>query len=302
MGVAQPAPNVEVQRRVVNVVRADGTQGPVRETTTTREYAQDRPGTVRGAGAFQGQRNQTVDVSEFGGRLEEVDEGAAPVDRVIVPADSPQGGPMVMESDSVIGGGRAVRSSGQAASQTARRTAGANWMGTDPGKAQNEIMENPVENLQDQEAVSQDQLITRAAQPGPPAPTGEPCSCAFEWEVDERGDITVYASEGIATGFRGAPRYMTWCLICGGERDGQFRPSNAVKYGGLVPEPPKPVSAQTIADQVLARVQATAAPEVDEAGIADAVMGRVSETLASERFLDVLAERIADKLRVPAGV
>lgn len=281
---AVPAP----QRRVVRRVSGPG--------AGEREYAERK---------FSGQRNTQIDVAESD--IREVGEGEDPLDAAqrITAADRPDGGgPLVVESSVVrTAGGGASRAAAPAA-RPARPAGGnrAQWMGADASKPQDTALDQPVENLVDPEAVQTSELIQRPRQAGPPDPTGNPCTCAYEWETDPKtGDITVFEIDGIATGFRGAPRYMTWCIVCGGERDGNFRPDNAIRYGGALPAMPEAVNAEDIEARVLARMRQQApTPEVDEQAIVERVMEQVGDTLASDRFIDLLAEKIGNRMKVGA--
>jgi hypothetical protein len=196
------------------------------------------------------------------------------------------GGPIVAESNRVIGKGGVAPAARRAPAGTpaggARRgPPRAQWMGSD-GAAQDMVV---VEAQQRQEGtVHPDQIIHRE-EPGPATPTGEPCTCVYEWELDEaNNEISVWIKEhpGLASSMRGAPRWMTWCVVCGGERDGQFRPENAIRYGGMVAEPAPAFDVQQVTGSVV-----------------EQVMDQVAGYLGSEGFLDGLSERIAAKMTPP---
>lgn len=201
-------------------------------------------------------------------------------------ADRPSGAPIQVESQKVLGGGsgRVTRSAPLRSGQSRGR-----WLGGDNRLQQDAVLDRPVEGAEDSEAVPAEQRIQRAQVSGPPEPTGEPCTCKYEWETDaETGEIVVYDIGGLATGFRGARSYMTWCLVCGGERGDNgaplFKPSSR-RYGSYQPEV-----------QPVARVQR--APEVDEDQLAARVTGKVMEEVASylgsDRFTGALAAKVAE--------
>jgi hypothetical protein len=62
-------------------------------------------------------------------------------------------------------------------------------------------------------------------------PTGLPCSCV-SYSIDKNPNSPTYGKkvqQGMATRVRGADPSITWCAVCGGERDGIARPENALK-------------------------------------------------------------------------
>lgn len=62
-------------------------------------------------------------------------------------------------------------------------------------------------------------------------PTGLPCACVT-WIQDRNPNSPTYGKkvqQGMSTRVRGADPSITWCAVCGGERDGVARPENALK-------------------------------------------------------------------------
>lgn len=62
-------------------------------------------------------------------------------------------------------------------------------------------------------------------------PTGLPCACVT-YMIDKNPNSPTYGKkvqQGMATRVRGADKSITWCAVCGGERDGVARPENALK-------------------------------------------------------------------------
>lgn len=242
-----------------------------------REYAPQK---------FDGRRN--TDEESARSRILEVADGETGRPDIVA-ADTPApggGGPIIVESDSVLGGGVAAPARPQR--RQAART-GASWQSGTPGTQQDMVLEAPVGDGRDPEALPAEQQ-TRKAGPsayGPAIPTGNPCTCAFQWEEIEQEDgskvVNLYTTGGLATGFKGAPRFMTWCIVCGGERDGEFRPENAIKYGDYVPPAPQPLNATRVQEQVV-----------------ETVMDQVGSMIASDRFIDALAERVAAKVAAKA--
>jgi hypothetical protein len=72
------------------------------------------------------------------------------------------------------------------------------------------------------------QLQRSQGRSGAVEPTGLPCSCAYDIEgnrlLDEKGK-----PKGMASYKRGQDPAITWCTVCGGERDGVARPENALR-------------------------------------------------------------------------
>lgn len=261
------------------------TRRVVRETTRTKEYA---PAMAGKGGVLGGHRNVDEEVARA--VVREVDE-VSTEDRVVM-ADAAAGGPLVMESSQVLGGGRAAPRR-QPQRQAARDT-GAHWMEAPAGRAQNAVLREPTDSSADPAAVDSDDLVeSRAPGVGPALPTGEPCTCAYEWEVEVAEDgtevVTLYTKGGIASSMRGAPKWMTWCIVCGGERDGEFRPENVRKYGNYVPEVQPAIDPRQLAASVTASVS-------------ESVLDQVAGQLASEAFLDALAARVAAKMRTETPV
>lgn len=82
------------------------------------------------------------------------------------------------------------------------------------------------------------QLQRSQGRTGAMEPTGLPCSCAYDIEgnrlMDEDhrapdGTIVKGRPKGMATFKRGQDPRITWCSVCGGERDGVARPENALR-------------------------------------------------------------------------
>ncbi len=278
------------------------------KTRQTRQYAERR---------FDGRRNADPESAVVS---DHPDSGP------VMAADSPEGGPLTVESSAVIGGGTAARrvpvprggrrtGIGTAPEAAVWQPVGggevrnaATWDYALAGQQQDTILPTVGAEgaRQDPGRVPVDQLITRQQRVGPAAPTGEPCTCAYQWEEGEDGrPVNIRPTAGgLPTGFRGAPRWMTWCIICGGERGDNgaplVNPENAIKYGDSVPDRPK-TRDEAALDQRIEHVlerQAAAfrAAPVDEAALAEKVAAivfeRVADTLAAPAFLDVLAERL----------
>lgn len=279
------------------VATAERADVPAPQRVVVNKVLGKRPDREYAPQVFDSSRNRDVETAAADVR-EAAEDVVDAVERVVA-ADTATGGPMVMESDTVIGGGAAAsRTRPRPAPPRAPSTGSrGQWMGA-TDRPRDEVLPNPTGDAVDPEAVRSEEQIARPRQAGAPDPTGAPCTCAYEWEVDEAtGDITVFSIDGIPTGFRGAPRYMTWCIVCGGERDGNFRPDNAVRYGGALPEVEPVPSADEIARKVMARMAPVA--EVDEDAIAARVTATVTEQvggmLMSDAFITALTQKLADR-------
>ena len=106
-------------------------------------------------------------------------------------AGTGQGGGLVVESGNVIGGGPASPSFGNAAGRDR--------------KSGMIVADRTLEPGDVAPAPNSDRGF------GPADPTGLPCTCQMP------------------TSIKGAPADMTWCVVCGGERDRKERPENALK-------------------------------------------------------------------------
>jgi hypothetical protein len=197
----------------------------------------------------------------------------------VLPGDHQEGGPLILESNRVLTKGGAVKASraaAQAPAGGARRMGPprAAWMGAGSGPQDQVVV---TAETRQEGTVSEDQIVHRS-EPGPQTPTGEPCTCVYEWETNEAEntiEVFIKPSPGISTKLRGGPVWMTWCVVCGGERDGNFRPENAIRYGNAIPEAAPQVDANEIAQQVL-----------------DGVMGQLGDYLGSEGFINAIADRV----------
>jgi hypothetical protein len=151
------------------------------------------------------------------------------------------------------------------------------------------------EAQRDPAAVAPDQILTRPSA-GPAYPTGTPCVCAWRWSEAADGTITVEPADtvGLATGFRGAPVFMTWCVVCGGERDGQFRPDNAIKYGPLPEEEAQQLAptVEEITERVMERMVPPTVTETSVDAITERVLSNVASYLSSDAFISALAAKL----------
>jgi len=87
---------------------------------------------------------------------------------------------------------------------------------------------------------------------------------------------------------------MTWCVVCGGERDGQFRPDNAIKYGPLPEEEAQQLAptVEEITERVMERMVPPTVTETSVDAITERVLSNVASYLSSDAFISALAAKL----------
>lgn len=107
-------------------------------------------------------------------------------------------------------------------------------------------------------------------------PTGLPCGCV-NFSIDKNPNSPTFGKkvqQGMATRVRGADPSITWCAVCGGERDGVARPENALKSVASLGHAP------TNADEIAQRAAVIAAGAFEDRFSAiENALGKVLEAL-----------------------
>jgi hypothetical protein len=277
---------------------------------------------------FSGQRNRPPEVAE--GDVFESATGP------VLAADQPQGNGIVVESGAVLGGGAAQRRApaarggtrtgqgvwerptwtgaggGQGSTEARWMGAGAGGKGGRSGERQDQVLDAVDPSGLDQArsdgtAVAREDLITRR-EPGPAPIHAYPCSCRFEFEVSEDDQVTILRDDlGLSTSFRGQPKWLRSCITCGGLTSPPWPDHEyAARYGAPLqaedggPPSMTPIEVQTLIKRELERGKPGRPPKLDREAIvrevSETVMTQMADALASDGFMETLAERITARL------